>query len=38
MGGKCFFLSFIESGQPFLKDREESLTQSRIGMGFIAVE
>ena len=38
MGSKSFLSGFIESGESFLKGREESLSQSRIGMGFITIE
>ena len=38
MGRKSFFLGFIESGQPFLKGREEGLSQSGVRARFIAVK
>ena len=38
MGCKSFFLGFIKSGQSFLKGREESLSQSGVRVGFIAIK
>ena len=38
MGCKSFLSGFIESSQPFLKSREEGLSQSRVRAGFIAVK
>ena len=38
MGHKSFFLGFVESGQLFLKGREEGLSQSGIRAGFITIK
>ena len=38
MGSKGFFSGFVELGLLFLEGREESLSQSRVGVGFIAIE
>ena len=37
MGCKSFLSGFIKFGQLFLKGREESLSQSGVRVGFIAV-
>ena len=38
MGHKSFLSGFVESGQSFLKGREEGLSQSGVRAGFIAVK
>ena len=38
MDSKSFLSGFVKLGQPFLKGREEGSSQSRIGVGFIAIK